>query len=185
MKVIIYTAVATLLLLASPAFAVNAELNIADVSGATGSSVEIPINLKSSVGIGSIDVVVSYDANMLQLESVEKGSLSSNSMIDYNAKTSGSVAIAMVDSGGVKGEGSVAVLKFKVLGKEGDRSTITIKSASANEAATLIDVRLDTKAGSFSVAGGGGIGSLGIAVAVVVVLLAILMLIKRKGSKPK
>ncbi len=171
------------MMLVSPAFAANGELFISDVSGGSGSTVEIPLNLKSSVGIGSIDVVVSYDASVLQFESVEKGSLTGNSMIDYNAKTSGTVTLALADSAGVKGEGSVAILKFKVLGKEGDRSAITIKSASANEAATLIDVRLDTKAGSFSVAGG-GMGLVGI-IAIVVVLAAIILVIKRKGSKTR
>lgn len=180
-KLILYILAA--MMLVSPAFAANAELSVGDVSGGAGSSVEIPLNLKSSASIGSIDAVVSYDANVLQLDSVEKGSLSGNSMIDYNDKTPGSVTIAMADSGGVKGEGSVAVLKFKVLGKEGDRSAITITSASANEAATLIDVRLDTRAGSFSVSGG-GIGLVGI-VAVVVILVVIVLVIKRKGSKSK
>lgn len=179
-KLILYILAAMMLF--SPAFAANAELSVGDVSGGAGSSVEIPLNLKSSVSIGSIDAVFSYDANILQLESVEKGSLSGNSMIDYNTKTPGSVAIAMADSGGVKGEGSVAVLKFKVLGKEGDRSAITITSASANEAATLIDVRLDTRAGSFSVSGG-GIGLVGVIAAAIVILVVIVLLLKRK-SKP-
>ena len=171
------------MVLVSPAFAANAELFVSDVSGSAGSSVEIPINLKSSAGIGSIDAVVSYDASVLQLDSVEKGSLTGNSMIDYNTNTQGRVSLAMADSQGMKGEGSVAVLKFKVLGKEGDKSAINIESASANDAATLIDVRLDTKAGSFN-ATSGGFGLVGI-VAVVAILIVIVLVIKRRGSKPK
>lgn len=180
-KLILYILAA--MMLVSPAFAANGELFVSDVSGGAGSTVEIPLNLKSSVGIGSIDIVVSYDASVLQLESIEKGSLTGNSMIDYNANTQGRVTIALADSQSMNGEGSVAVLKFKVLGKEGDKSAITITSASANEAATLIDVRLDTKAGSFSVTGG-SIGLIGI-IAVGVVLAAIVLVIKRKGSKTK
>lgn len=180
-KSILY--ILALMVLVSPAFAANAELSIADVSGSTGGSVEIPLNLKSSVGIGSIDVVVSYDASILQLESVEKGSLTGNSMIDYNANTQGKVTVAIADSAGIKGEGSIAMLKFKVLGKEGDKSTIKIESAGANEAATLIDVRLDTRAGSFSVTGA-GIG-LVVIVAIVAILVVIVLVIKRRGSKPK
>lgn len=180
-KLILYILAA--MILVSPAFAANAELSVGDVSGGAGSSVEIPLNLKSSVSIGSIDAVVSYDANVLQLESVEKGSLTGNSMIDYNVNTLGKVSIAIADSAGVNGEGSAAMLKFKVLGKEGDRSAINIESAGANEAATLIDVRLDTRAGSLSVSGG-GIGLVGI-IAIVVVLAAIVLVIKRKGSKTK
>lgn len=181
-KLILY--MLALMMLASPVFAASAELSIADVSGATGSNVEIPINLKSNVGIGSIDVVVSYDGTILQLESVDKGSLSGNSMIDYNTKSSGSVAIAMADSAGLKGDGSVALLKFKVLGKEGDTSIVKIESSSANEAATLVDVRLVTTAGNFSVTGGTGMIGI-IAVAALVILVIIVLVIKRKGSKPK
>lgn len=181
-KLILY--ILALMMLVPPVFAANAELSIADVSGATGSNVEIPINLKSNVGIGSIDVVVSFDPTILKFDSVDKGSLSGNSMIDYNTKTSGSVAIAMADSQGLKGEGSAAVLKFTVLGKQGDTSIVKIESSSANEAATLVDVRLDTRAGNFSVTGGTGMMGI-IAVAAVVILVVIVLVIKRKGSKPK
>lgn len=146
---IIYIAV--LLLLASPALAVNAELKIGDVSGGVGKSVEIPVNMKTSVAIGSVDLAISYDTSALQLESVAKGSLTGNGMFDYSSKTPGKVTIAMANPDGMKGDGSIALLKFKILGKEGDKSTVKIDSASANEAATFIDVRLDNKAGDISV----------------------------------
>lgn len=190
MKAILY--VVALIMIVSPAFAASAELSIGDVSGKAGSNVQIPINLKSSEGIGSIDAEISYDAAILQFDSVDKGSLTENSMMDYNPKTPGSVTIALVDSQGVKGEGSIAVLNFKVLGKEGDKSAIKIESASANEAATATDVLLDNKAGSFIVTAGGiGAGSVmggslvvGI-VAVVVILVAVVLVLKRRGSKSK
>lgn len=183
MKTILY--VLALMMLLPPAFAASAELSAGNGSGNADSNVQIPINLKSSVGVGSIDVEVSYDAKILQLESVDKGSLTGNSLMDYNSKMPGSVIIALADSEGVKGEGSIAILKFKTMGKEGERSAITIKSVKATEAATFIDVRIDTKDGSFSVISGGkGSSFIGTAL-IVIILVVIVLVVKRRGLKSK
>ena len=54
---------------------------------------------------------------MLNAAEVEKGTLASNAMMEYNLDTPGWVAVSMIDPAGMNGDGSLAVVSSEVLGE--------------------------------------------------------------------
>ncbi|WP_406661451.1 LamG-like jellyroll fold domain-containing protein [Methanolobus sp. ZRKC3] len=119
-------------------------------SKATGSSVQIPLTLYGvQDNIGNMDMTLRYDSSVLVATEVVKGSLTSDSLYDYNI-IDGTVKISFADKDGFSGDGSVAHVRFDVVGAEGSSTALDIVSLSANRA-DLTPVNIDTKDGVFTV----------------------------------
>ena len=119
-------------------------------SKATGSSVQIPLTLYGvRENIGNMDMTLRYDSSVLVATEVVKGSLSSDSLFDYNI-IDGTIKISFADKDGFSGDGSVAHVRFDVVGAEGSSTALDIVSLSANRA-DLTPVKIPAKDGVFKV----------------------------------
>jgi hypothetical protein len=138
---LLFTLFFTLLTTAS-AFVVK----IPDSSGAVGESATISINVKGAKSIGSMDLVVSYDPELLKVVKVEKGGLVKG-LFSSNTKEAGIIAIGIVDSKGISGDGEMAKITFEVL-KAGE-SPINVVSVKAYDVESHVDVKVTAENGVF------------------------------------
>ena len=76
--------------------------------------------------VGSMDIVLKYDTNVLSAVDVEAGALGKNTLIESNTARDGEVIIALADSSGINGDGAVASVAFEVIGDAGTTSALTL-----------------------------------------------------------
>lgn len=126
-------------------------LSVSNATGEGGATVEVPLTLSQASNIGSIDIIVRYNPEVLSLETVDKGTLASKAMLKHAVKEPGLLRIGVVDASGINGEGAIAVLKFNILGDVGAATPMEILAASANDATTIQEISVGTKGGMFSV----------------------------------
>jgi len=133
-----------LVLLANSASALIVE--IPDGSGNVGSSAVVSIKIKDAKNLGSMDLAVTYDPEILKVVKVEKGSLVKG-LFSSNTKKAGIVAIGIVDSKGINGEGEIARITFEVL-KAGE-SSLEVVNAKAYDVESHVDVKVMAQNGVF------------------------------------
>ncbi|MBN1191089.1 MAG: hypothetical protein JXA46_15135 [Dehalococcoidales bacterium] len=122
----------------------------------TGGTIQIPLMLKGTAGkIGNMDLTLNYDPAVLRAEKAIKGSLSTNSLFDFNLISADTIKISLADKAGFEGDGSVAYVVFNIMGQAGDSSSLEIRSATANLVGYLTPVNLTTQDGVFTVQGTG------------------------------
>ncbi|MBM3132005.1 MAG: hypothetical protein FJZ95_03095 [Chloroflexi bacterium] len=115
--------------------------------------IRVPIRVEGASNVGSLDIVLGYDATVLQAMEVVPGPLAQNAMMEYNVAKTGQVAIGMIDSSGITGDGSVAVIGFERINATGT-SPLSLVSVEAHDATTLVDIINRTYEGSVSEEGG-------------------------------
>jgi hypothetical protein len=123
-------------------------VSVSDTTGAKGSTVEVPINLEGAIEIGSMDIVLNYDANVLSAVDVEAGALGKNALIESNTARKGEVIIALADSSGINGDGTVASVAFEVIGDAGTTSYLTLEAVSVHNL-DLEEIIPTTECGTF------------------------------------
>ena len=126
---------------------------INNVSGEYGAKVKIPINISSVTKVGSLDIVFSYNPNVLSLENINKGALTENSSIASNTETAGIVKIALADPVGFFGNGSVVMTEFMVWEQPESTSPLTIGTVEAHEFNTSLELPVIKRSGIFTVTG--------------------------------
>jgi len=57
---------------------------VSDITGAKNSTVEVPIILEGASEVGSMDMVLNYDSDVLRAVAVEAGELGKNALIEAN-----------------------------------------------------------------------------------------------------
>jgi len=125
-------------------------LKTARKSGATTGQVNVPVNANNASNLGSLEFELVYNPGILQPESVAKGELADNAMIDFSFARSGRVWVAMVDSNGLSGSGSLAIITFRRVGSGQTAATLTLENVRAYNATTLIDIVTGTTAGNLT-----------------------------------
>ena len=122
------------------------------ISGCTcnnqSDNVMIPIELLNANNLGSFQLTVSYDPDVLEVIEVRAEGLAKKAMLEFNADTPGLLIIGIVDSAGINGNGLVAKVDFKILQKDG-QSRLQIESAQAHNVETLVDIAVNIENGSF------------------------------------
>ncbi len=173
----------SLVFLISLASASSSTVIVGDITGENGAIVEVPIELESATNVGSMDIIMSYDAGVLQATGVDTGELGINAYIESNTVDDGEVIIALADASGISGNGPIVVVSFEVIGDIGSSSTLVLKEVSVHDI-ERVEVITTTMDGTFSVtdktedAGYGGAGILAISA-----LIMALFVIKRKNKK--
>jgi parallel beta-helix repeat protein len=91
-------------------------MSIADYMGATGCTIDIPIQLNEVNGIAALEAYVNYDWRIAHLQDVTKTTLTSGFTLNYD-NSPGIAKIALSSAQALSsGSGPVAVMKFKVVG---------------------------------------------------------------------
>ena len=171
------------LLIPSGAMAASLGVTIRNATAAAGSTIDIPVEVSGAQNLGSMDLLISYNASVLSATSVDKGSLVKG-MISANTNTPGYVSIAIIDSGGMTGMGQLAVIHFKVIGSAGTKSPLSITNALAYDVGTHIDIPVTSTSSLFTVKGGSGgwsVPGFG-ALAAILGLFGIIYLFRRAGN---
>ena len=121
-----------LLCLVSLASAGSLTVSVSDTTGAKNSTVDVPIILEGATDVGSMDMVLKYDPDVLRAVAVEAGELGKNALIEANTAREGEVIIALADSSGINGGGTVASVAFEVIGDAGTTSALTLEAVSVH-----------------------------------------------------
>ena len=116
-----------------------------------GKTLEIPIMMCNAKDLANMDLDWSFDASVLKIIDVTKGSLNKKALFDWNEVSPGQLKIAFASSEGASAKkSSVAVMKFKVIGNTGATSTITgtVTTASKTDGT---EISISVNPGEFTV----------------------------------
>ena len=111
--------------------------------------IEVPIRLSRADNIGSLEFVLAYDPEMLELVDVKKGNLAGESLLDSGSRNPGRIWTALINPEGITGNGTVAVFTFDLLDSEVTESILNLESVYANDATTLLDLLAEPSHGKF------------------------------------
>lgn len=169
-----------LLCIVGLASAAGLTVSVSDTTGAPGDTAEVPINLEGASDVGSMDIVLKYDAEVLRAVAVEAGKLGKNAFIEANTAREGEVIIALADSSGINGDGTVATISFEVTGDVGSTSPLTLEEVSVNNV-ELVEVITTTESGTFKVAEEGAlVGDASTVIMVIAAIIIVLFVIRRR-----
>ena len=112
--------------------------------------IEVPVYLTGATNVGSLEFVLVYEPSVLEVVSVEKGTLARTALIDSGSRTAGRLWTAVIDPNGISGNGPVAVVSFNVVGNGVERISLTLESVYAYNATSLLDIVTEASAGSFT-----------------------------------
>ncbi|MDD5188248.1 MAG: cohesin domain-containing protein [Methanoregula sp.] len=146
------TGLIVLLSLAAMALPTSAStiLSIPAVKANPGDRFEIPVTCTDAVGIGSMNLKVAYDPQVVTVTGVKKGTLTSSSILDYHVE-SGTVVIALVDLNGFSGTGTIATLDGTATSGTGSISALQVNEVAVNNISTLAPVSVDVNNGQLTI----------------------------------
>ncbi len=170
-------------LLGGSAEAATPQVTMADASGTQGSTITVPVTVSGASGLGSMDLIITYDPAVLTVASVDKGTLNKG-MLSTNTSAPGLIALSLVDPAGMSGSGDVAMITFNVIGNASQASPLTVQTVQAYDAGTFLDTPVTISSGSFTVrenpaAGGGKSGSENALIFILIGIIATMYLIGR------
>ncbi len=105
----------------------------------TAGDISVPIDIRDSKNIGSVDIVFTYDPSVLEITEVLPGELTQNAMMEYNAENPGKVNIGIIDTDGISGDGTLVTIGFNVVNDTGTNQ-FKLETVKTHDATTLIDV---------------------------------------------
>ena len=116
-------------------------------------SVDVPIHLTGAANIGSLEFVLVYDPDVLQVANVAPGVLADSAVIGSNTVGPGRVRVGVADARGIDGSGAVATVTFDIVGQQKGSSSLTLEQIAAHDATSLLDILSDATAGEFTIEG--------------------------------
>jgi len=118
------------------------ELALPSLTVAPGSRVTVTLGL---AGVGenvySADVVLHYNASVVNALAVSQGSLVSTWSVVSNLATPGEIRIALAGAEPVSEDGEMASIVFEVVGSEGTSTDLAIAHGNLNEGAVSVTLR--------------------------------------------
>jgi hypothetical protein len=166
-----------LISLISVASGASLVVSIGDIQGSPGSTVQVPIMIEGATDVGSVDIMLKYDASVLKAVSVETSDLGKNAIMESNLANPGQVNIALVDASGINGEGEIATISFSVLGETGASSPLSLVEASVFDL-ELVEQQTTISNGAFTVAESKGAGYAFFLITLIAAVLAAMVIRK-------
>ena len=114
------------------------------------SYVDVPIHLTGAANVGSLEFVLVYDPEVLQVANVAPGTLANSAVIGSNAIAPGRVWVGVADARGIDGSGIVATVTFDVVGRQEGSSHLTLEQIVAHDATSLLDILSNATAGKYT-----------------------------------
>src|ERR1043165_4681165 len=178
---------AGLLALALPLslFAQTMTLRLSEAKGASGSTLEVPIDVAGASKVGALQFELVYNQAILAAESARAGALASDSLIEVRRDIPGRLFIALITTSGINGNGTVATASFRVTGMPGQSTSLTPDSGKAWEGITHHEVLITPVSGVLTVTGPAFPWLwIVIALAILLILLIIFIVAKKSRRKP-
>lgn len=117
----------------------------------TPATLEVPVTVRGASNLGSLQLEVGFDPQVLELKGVKAGPLARNALVDSKSSAPGKVQIGLVTTSGVSGDGAVITLTFNPTGKAGPSSLAVNRVEAADT--SLRDLVVSASPGQFSGAG--------------------------------
>ncbi len=184
--------IALLCLLAAFAFVATIHasamtLRVATLDAEEGGTVQVPLNINGATNLGALQFNVRYDPQVLQIDTVTRGALVANGLVDSNASESGKLRVGVVTTDAMNGDGVIANANFKVIGRAGTSSVLTIENARAWETPSHLEILVNVQGGRVSVIAASPpwliIGAV-LGLALTLFLILIFMLTRRRKPAP-
>ena len=182
------------LIATGPAHAATVTVAAPTAKGSSGSEVKLPITVKGAPGVGAIQFGLQYDPAVLEAVVgpdgggvVDAGDLAGDGGLIDSDLTPGRLAIKFATIQGVKGDGTMFLAHFKVIGKAGQISPLTLDRTRAWEATNdSFEILATNEAGTFTVAkASSSFPWWIIGVAGGLLLLLLLVLARRRKDEPE
>ena len=115
-----------------------------------GEEFRVPINLVGASNLGSLEFVLVYEPEVLEVTAVETGPLAEQAFLESSTATPGVLWTAIIDADGISGDGPAAIVTFRVLKSGVSKSPLTLQNVVAYDAASLLDIIVEASGGSIS-----------------------------------
>ena len=161
-------------------------LSVADSQSAPESEISIPLMLESPEAVGGMSFELHYDPQVLQLKSVDRGTLLSgkNVLLETNPNDPGRLRVAFVGLDAIQGKGELALATFGVVGASGLGTDLHLEAVEAMEAESMRELRTTASDGKLSVSGMTFPWWIWIIVGAVLILILMMLFSKSAKSKP-
>ena len=110
----------------------------------------VPVNLAGAVNLGSLEFVLAYDPDVLEVTTVETGNLTEESLLESSAGTPGLLWVGIIDAVGISEDGLAAVVTFRVIESSDSDSSLILQNVVAYNAASYLDIIVEASPGSLS-----------------------------------
>lgn len=110
----------------------------------------VPIILAGAANLGSLEFVLAYDPDVVEVTSVETGTLTEESLLESSAGTPGLLWVGIIDAVGISEDGPAAVVTFKVIESSDSDTLLILQNVVAYDAASYLDIIVEASPGSFS-----------------------------------
>ena len=124
------------------------KVTVSDTQGSNGSKVDVPIMITNAADVESMNITLTYDPTILQVESVTKGDLN-HGIILLDMGTPGILSLAITDQNGITGDGEIAVISFTVVNKTGS-SPLLIEDLFVYDVDSL-EINATSQSGTFTI----------------------------------
>jgi len=112
------------------------------------STLEVPIEVRAAFNVGGLQLELTYDPEVLQLQGVRAGPLARNALLESNDDIPGRLRLALVNSLGIDGDGAVISVIFLPTGR-GVSSAFALESVEASDT-DLKDLVVKTSPGLYT-----------------------------------
>ncbi|MEI7836629.1 MAG: cohesin domain-containing protein [Planctomycetota bacterium] len=164
-------------------------LGVGSIAGASGSKVEVPINIRGAQQLGALQIELIYDPAILDAPTVEKGSLPQEITVGHNVVSPGRLRMVMNTSAkeSISGDGMLMKAVFLVKGQNGQKCDLRLEQGQAwdntKPEATPYEMLVTVEAGKFTVGSGLPIALIAGIVGAVVLLIVVVAVARRR--KPR
>jgi len=144
-----FLVITLLITLGQTASAATIALKVESIKG-SGASVEVPIAMSESGGLGALQFDLTYDPTIVNPKSVENGIAMINGMVEFKVKSPGLLGIAFISSEPVYGSGELLKVRFKPVAKKAGNTILTITEESAWDFENNLEMLVTTEDGFLS-----------------------------------
>lgn len=169
------------------AWASSMTLAVGSVEGASGSKIEVPINVRAAQQLGALQMELVYDPAILEAQSIEKGTMPQEITLGHNVVSPGRLRVVMNTSAreSVSGDGTLMKALFTVKGQSGQQCDLRLEQVQAwdntKPDAPPYEMLVTVEPGKFAV--GGAALPVGLLAAIgggVVLLLIVVVAVARR-----
>lgn len=171
------------------ALASSVTLGVGSIEGASGSKVEVPINIRGAQQLGAMQIELTYDPAILDTPTVVKGSLPQEITIGHNVVAPGRLRMVVNTSAkeSISGDGTLMKVVFLAKGQSGQQCDLRLEKVQAwdntRPESPPYEMLVTIEAGKFTVGGAGLPMALIVGICGVVVLLVVIFAVARR--KPR
>jgi hypothetical protein len=118
--------------------------------------VPITVTVRGASKLGSLQLELRYDPQVLELQAVKAGPLAARALVEFNRDTPGRLRMGVVDASGISGDGTIIAIVVRPTGA-GRSTALLVERVEATDT-RLKDLVVSVSPGLFT-AGSGSVSS--------------------------